>query len=92
MKGADYLNHFVLPNFYFHVAIAYTILRHNGVELGKQDFLAGIPLKRPLFFRPGTPQTADGGGKARRPACFMLGSRALSTTATIMSCLTCGSG
>jgi hypothetical protein len=46
MKGADYLNHFVLPNFYFHATAAYMILRHCGVELGKQDFLAGIPLKR----------------------------------------------
>jgi hypothetical protein len=46
MKGADYLNHFVLPNFYFHAAAAYMILRHCGVELGKRDFLAGIPLKR----------------------------------------------
>jgi len=46
MKGADYLNHFVLPNLYFHAATAYGILRHNGVELGKRDFLAGIPLKR----------------------------------------------
>jgi uncharacterized protein len=45
MKGADYLNHFALPNFYFHVAAAYMILRHNGVELGKLDFLHGIPLK-----------------------------------------------
>jgi hypothetical protein len=45
MTGADYLNHFVLPNLYFHAATAYAILRHNGVEIGKQDFLAGIPLK-----------------------------------------------
>ena len=45
MTGADYLNHFVLPNFYFHSATAYNILRGNGVEIGKQDFLAGIPLK-----------------------------------------------
>jgi hypothetical protein len=45
MKGADYLNHFVLSNFYFHAAAAYMILRHNGVELGKQDFLSGIPIK-----------------------------------------------
>jgi hypothetical protein len=45
MKGADYLNHFVLPNLYFHATAAYAILRHNGVEIGKQDFLAGIPLK-----------------------------------------------
>jgi hypothetical protein len=45
MTGADYLNHFVLPNFYFHAATAYGLLRHAGVEIGKQDFLAGIPIK-----------------------------------------------
>jgi hypothetical protein len=45
MKGADYLNHFALPNFYFHAAAAYMILRHNGVDIGKQDFLSGIPIK-----------------------------------------------
>jgi hypothetical protein len=45
MKGADYLNHFVLPNFYFHATTAYGLMRHAGVEIGKQDFLAGIPLK-----------------------------------------------
>jgi uncharacterized protein len=38
-KGQVYLQHFVLPNFYFHVTTAYNILRHNGVELGKMDFL-----------------------------------------------------
>jgi hypothetical protein len=37
-KGAHYLAHIVLPNFYFHVTTAYDILRHNGVELGKGDF------------------------------------------------------
>ena len=45
MKGADYLNHFVLPNFYFHITAAYAILRHCGVEIGKRDFLGAIPLK-----------------------------------------------
>ncbi len=45
MKGDDYLNHFVLPNFYFHCTVAYAILRHCGVELGKQDFLGAIPMK-----------------------------------------------
>jgi len=45
MKGADYLNHFVLPNFYFHLTAAYAILRHCGVELGKRDFLGAIPLR-----------------------------------------------
>jgi len=39
-KGADYLNRFVLPNFYFHMTTAYALLRHNGVELGKMDFMA----------------------------------------------------
>ena len=38
-KGVDYLQAFALPNFYFHVATAYNILRHNGVEIGKRDFL-----------------------------------------------------
>jgi len=41
-QGAAYLLNFVLPNFYFHVSTAYAILRHNGVELGKQDFLGKI--------------------------------------------------
>jgi uncharacterized protein len=45
MKGADYLNHFVLPNFYFHLATAYDILRHCGVEIGKRDFLGAIPMR-----------------------------------------------
>ena len=45
MKGADYLNHFVLPNFYFHITAAYAILRHCGVDLGKRDFLGAIPMK-----------------------------------------------
>jgi hypothetical protein len=37
--GMPYVQSFVLPNVYFHVTTAYNILRHNGVELGKQDFL-----------------------------------------------------
>ena len=37
--GLDYLTGFVIPNFYFHVATTYNILRHNGVELGKADFI-----------------------------------------------------
>lgn len=39
--GQDYLLYRALPNFYFHVATAYDILRHNGVELGKRDYLGG---------------------------------------------------
>jgi hypothetical protein len=38
-KGMPYLLGFALPNFYFHVATAYNILRHNGVEIGKTDYL-----------------------------------------------------
>ncbi len=37
----DYLRHWVLPNFYFHVSTTYLILRHNGVSLGKRDYLHG---------------------------------------------------
>jgi len=46
MKGADYLNYFVLPNYYFHLTTAYDILRHCGVEIGKRDFIGSIPLQR----------------------------------------------
>jgi hypothetical protein len=46
MKGADYLNHFVLPNFYFHLTAAYLVVRNFGADVGKRDFLGSIPLKR----------------------------------------------
>jgi hypothetical protein len=39
LKGQQFLNNFALPNFYFHAATAHGILRHNGVEIGKRDFL-----------------------------------------------------
>jgi hypothetical protein len=45
MKGDDYLNHFVLPNFYFHLTAAYAILRRCGLDIGKRDFLGAIPVK-----------------------------------------------
>lgn len=38
-NGLDYLRGFVLPNFYFHITTAYALLRHNGVEIGKFDYL-----------------------------------------------------
>jgi uncharacterized protein len=41
MTGSDYLFRVALPNFYFHVTTAYDILRHNGLIIGKQDFLMG---------------------------------------------------
>ena len=37
--GQRFLEHWALPNFYFHIMTAYTLLRHAGVELGKQDYL-----------------------------------------------------
>ena len=46
MSGSDYLNHFVLPNFYFHLTAAYAVARHAGVDVGKRDFLGGIPIRR----------------------------------------------
>ena len=42
LKGEFYLKHFVLPNFYFHITTAYALLRHNGVDLGKRDFLGPL--------------------------------------------------
>ena len=41
MQCEAYLKHMLLPNMFFHVTMAYAILRHNGVELGKKDYLAG---------------------------------------------------
>lgn len=43
LKAMDYLIGFALPNFYFHAATAYAILRHNGVDVGKADFLGELP-------------------------------------------------
>jgi uncharacterized protein len=39
LKGQEYVNRVAFPNFYFHAAIAHGLLRHNGVEVGKRDFL-----------------------------------------------------
>jgi len=39
MKGQQFLSAFSLPNFYFHAATAHGILRHNGIEIGKRDFM-----------------------------------------------------
>ena len=40
--GQSYLLHFALPNFFFHYTTAYAILRHNGVAVGKMDYLGGV--------------------------------------------------
>jgi hypothetical protein len=42
LKGEFYLKHYVLPNVFFHVMTAYALLRHNGVDLGKGDFLGAL--------------------------------------------------
>jgi hypothetical protein len=42
VKGQPYLLQQATPNFYFHITTAYAILRHNGVELGKRDFLGAV--------------------------------------------------
>ena len=42
LQGEAYLKTFVLPNFYFHLTTAYALLRHNGVDLGKTDFLGAL--------------------------------------------------
>ena len=41
LRGGDFLRSFVLPNAYFHVSTAFAILRHNGVPIGKFDYLLG---------------------------------------------------
>ncbi|RFO98443.1 DUF1993 domain-containing protein [Rhodoferax lacus] len=41
MQGEAYLKQWVLPNMFFHIVTAYNILRHNGVDLGKKDYLLG---------------------------------------------------
>ncbi len=42
LRGRDYLVEFAAPNFFFHVTMAYAILRHNGVELGKLDYIGPL--------------------------------------------------
>ena len=44
MSGAEYMNAFALPNIYFHLTTAYSILRHNGVPLGKMQYIGSIEL------------------------------------------------
>jgi hypothetical protein len=47
LLGADYLLEYATPNFFFHVTHAYAILRHNGVDLGKKDYVGALPLRAP---------------------------------------------
>ncbi|MDZ4725983.1 MAG: DUF1993 domain-containing protein [Leptospira sp.] len=45
MNGEEYLLHHALPNFYFHITTAYAILRSNGLDIGKKDYLGEMPFK-----------------------------------------------
>ena len=45
IRATDYANEFALPNFSFHVVTTYAILRNNGVELGKRDYITGLTLQ-----------------------------------------------
>lgn len=47
MSGADYFMEHALPNFFFHVSHAYALLRHNGVGIGKRDFLGALSQRTP---------------------------------------------
>jgi len=45
LRADDYLMHVAIPNFFFHATMTYAILRHNGVELGKMDYVGSLPTK-----------------------------------------------
>lgn len=45
LTGKDFVIHHAIPNFYFHVTTAYAILRHNGLDIGKKDYLGEMPFK-----------------------------------------------
>jgi len=45
LRGRDYLVDLAIPNFFFHVTMAYAILRHNGVNLGKMDYIGSLPTR-----------------------------------------------
>jgi uncharacterized protein len=47
MSGADYFVEHALPNFYFHLTHVYAILRHNGVSVGKRDYLGALSQRAP---------------------------------------------
>ncbi len=46
LRGEDYVKKLSIPNFYFHEGMAYAILRHRGVPLGKSDFISELPVKK----------------------------------------------
>jgi len=46
LTGTDYVIQHAIPNIYFHITTAYSILRHNGVDVGKKDYLGELPYKQ----------------------------------------------
>jgi hypothetical protein len=46
LTGEEYATLHILPNLYFHITTAYAIMRHNGVDLGKKDYLGAMPFKK----------------------------------------------
>lgn len=46
LSGEEFFIQHAIPNFYFHLTTAYSILRHNGVEIGKKDYLGEMPYKK----------------------------------------------
>lgn len=46
LTGEEFITQHALPNFYFHMTTAYSILRHNGVDIGKKDYLGKMPFKK----------------------------------------------
>src|SRR5690606_6960818 len=47
LTGKEFVIQHALPNLYFHITTAYAILRHNGIEVGKKDYLGAMPYKLP---------------------------------------------
>lgn len=45
LMGHEYLIQHTIPNFYFHISVAYEILRHNGLDIGKKDYLGAMPFR-----------------------------------------------
>ena len=45
LSGDEFLIQHAIPNLYFHITTAYAILRHNGIEVGKMDFLGELPFQ-----------------------------------------------
>ena len=66
MTGADYFLEHAVPNFFFHLTHAFAILRHNGVNVGKRDYLGALSLRAPLEQFPAGPLRSSCTGPARR--------------------------